>query len=114
MNKTMQEQIEFLLDKIALDYERENKDNLDNEWVKTYLQRMRDREILTYSEGKKYIKIIREGSVWGFIVNSHDDKKFKYGDILKAKNWQTPERNQSRGNVFEEYSIKWTGPHYLK
>ena len=76
-----------------------------------------DREFaegLSASVGKKYIKIISNDSVWGFVVNVEDDKKFKYGDILKAAGWATPARNKARGNVFEKYSVAWTGPHYLK
>lgn len=64
--------------------------------------------------GKKYIKIIKQDSVWGFIVNDHNDKKFKYGDILKAATFNAPAKNKARGNIFdEEYSVCWTGPHYL-
>ena len=64
--------------------------------------------------GKKYIKIIRDRSVWGFIVNTDNDKLFKKGDILKAAGWNAPARNAARGNLFEQYSVDWTGPHYLK
>jgi hypothetical protein len=64
--------------------------------------------------GKKYIKIVKDGSVWGFVVNIHDDKMFRYGDILKAASWATPARNGARGNVFEEYTVRWTGPLYFR
>lgn len=64
--------------------------------------------------GKKYIKIVKEGSVWGFVVNTTDDKMFRYGDILKAVSWATPARNAARGNVFEDYEVEWTGPRYLR
>ena len=70
-------------------------------------------ESIVVKYGQKYIKIIKENSVWGFIVNTDDDKKFKKGDILKAAGWNAPARNAARGNVFENYSIDWTGPHYL-
>jgi len=65
-------------------------------------------------EGSKYTKIIRDGGVWGFIVNTDKDKKFKYGDILMAAGYNAPARNKARGNIFENYSVAWTGPHYLK
>ena len=67
----------------------------------------------TIKEGKKYIKIIRENSVWGFIVATDDHKKFKKGDILKAAGWNAPATNAARGNIFEDFSVAWTGPHYL-
>ena len=38
----------------------------------------------TIKEGKKYIKIIRDNGVWGFIVKE-DGPKFKKGDILKLQ-----------------------------
>ena len=67
---------------------------------------------IDHIRGSKYIKVIRKDnqtSVHSFIVNIHNDKKFKYGDILKAANWKTPARNFARGNIFEEYKVKWTG-----
>ena len=71
-------------------------------------------ESLEFRGGSKYIKVIRENSVWGFIVNTENDKKFKYGDILKAAGWAAPARNKARGNVFEDLSwVQWTGPAYL-
>ena len=62
--------------------------------------------------GSKYIKVTRsdnQTSVHSFIVNIYDDKKFKYGDILKAASWKSQARNFARGNIFEEYKVKWTG-----
>ena len=64
--------------------------------------------------GKKYIKIVKDNGVWGFIDNTDNDKLFKKGDILKAAGYNAPARNAARGNVFENYSVAWTGPHYLK
>jgi len=65
-------------------------------------------------KGQKYTKVIRDGSVWGFIVND-DGPRFKKGDILKAASWAAPATNSARGNIFDDdYSIAWTGPHYLK
>ena len=72
--------------------------------------------------GKKYIKIGRKsdhtegrmGSVWGFVVNTDDDKKFKRGDVLKAAGFNAPARNAPRGNVLDGgFNIRWTGPLYL-
>lgn len=73
-------------------------------------------EGLSYTVGQKYIKIISDGAVWGFVINCHNDKQFKYGDILKAAGWNAPARNKSRGNVLDkDFSmVRWTGPEYLK
>ena len=70
-------------------------------------------ESVQIKEGKKYIKIITKDTLWGFIMKN-DDAKFKKGDILKAASFNAPARNQARGNIFEQYSVAWTGPHYLK
>ena len=77
-------------------------------------------EKFTVTYGSKYIKIItgKHGgnrSVWGFIVNTDKDKKFKKGDLLKAAGWAAPARNAARGNILKGgYVINWTGPLYLK
>lgn len=71
---------------------------------------------LSVEEGSKYLKIVQRGSVWGFIVKTDSDKKFKRGDILKAAGWATPARNQARGNILtgDLSWVRWTGPEYLK
>ena len=66
-------------------------------------------------EGRKYIKVIQNRSVWGFIVATDGDAKFKKGDILMAAGCNGPARNKARGNVFdlENTRIQWTGANYL-
>lgn len=71
-------------------------------------------EKLTFKVGKKYIKVITGPSVWGFIVNTENDKQFRQGDILKAASWNAPARNAARGNILDGgYTVHWTGPLYL-
>ena len=72
-------------------------------------------EKITYKVGTKYIKVFSEGgSVWGFVVNTDNDKKFRKGDILKAAGYAAPARNKARGNILDGgYTINWTGPLYL-
>ena len=74
---------------------------------------------LSEKKGSKYIKIMTKGSVWGFIVNTKTDGKFKYGDLLKAAGWKAPARNFARGNVIDDTvedlrvkSVRWTGVNY--
>ena len=69
------------------------------------------RDSIEVKEGSKYIKITTGNSVWGFVNKGNKD--FRVGDILKAANWRAPALNRSRGNVFEKYSVAWTGPHYI-
>jgi hypothetical protein len=79
------------------------------------------REKFIVNVGKKYIKIGRKsdyngkmGSVWGFVVNTDDDAKFKRGDLLMAAGFSKPARNAPRGNVLDGgFGIRWTGPLYL-
>ena len=68
-------------------------------------------EGLSYKTGSKYIKITRErGGVWGFVVNTDNDKKFMKGDILKAAGYAAPARNFARGNILAGgYTVRWTG-----
>ena len=73
-------------------------------------------ENFVIKEGNKYIKILVKngGGVWGFVVNTDNDKKFKKGDLLKAAGYNAPARNAARGNVLEGgFTIRWTGPLYL-
>jgi hypothetical protein len=72
-------------------------------------------EKITFKVNTKYIKVFNEGgSVWGFVVNTDNDKKFKKGDILKAAGYAAPARNAARGNILDGgYTIRWTGPLYL-
>lgn len=69
-------------------------------------------ESLDFEFGSKYIKIVAQGSVRGFIVNTDKDKKFAFGDMLMAASWSAPARNFARGNIFEEAdrkNVRWTG-----
>ena len=69
-----------------------------------------------FTVGQKYIRVVtsngHQRSVHSFIVNTYEDNKFQFGDILKAAGWATPARNFRRGNVFETQSYQnvcWTG-----
>jgi hypothetical protein len=82
-----------------------------------------------FSVGKKYIKIISNGSqrsVWGFINISEFVKErkmtneikkvtFKEGDVLMSAGWNTPALNAPRGNLLDGYSAQGNmhGPTYL-
>ena len=65
------------------------------------------------TEGRKYMKVVRENSVAAFVLKE-DYKHFKKGDVLKAASWNAPALNRARGNVFKGlYPMQWTGPLYL-
>lgn len=65
-------------------------------------------ESMEYTVGKKYIRVFKDGSVWGFIVVGNDPK-FTEGTILKAAGWKTPARNFARGNIFDldSFEASW-------
>ena len=102
-----------LENRIVEDYERFSTAGGKKEMSPISLAMFEDfKNGLGYLPGTKYLKIITEKSVWGFInlKNEH----FKEGDILKAANWNAPALNKPRGNIFNDnYEISWTGPKYL-
>jgi len=121
----MKKEIENLIKLINLDYQRWTSkssvndsscwtEDKEQEWLSKFSDSIRA------DKGSKYIKIIVENSVWGFVVNTDDDKLFQKGDILKPAGWRGPARNKPRGNVFEMLKgkgiewVRWTGPKYLK
>ena len=113
----MLDQIEILLEEIKNEYYDYMTRRGKLTELSPHQQKMVEEfnEGLEFKRGQKYIKIISNRSVWGFIVKGDDDKKFRKGDILKAAGWKAPARNAARGNIIVGgYSICWTGPHYLK
>ena len=117
-NMTISDAIKKYIKKIGDDYENWTLGSRSLLSDDNIAKRIRENSVvefkngLDYNKGAKYIKVIRrdnQTSVHSFIVNIYHDDKFKYGDILKAASWKTPARNFARGNVFEEYKVKWTG-----
>lgn len=64
------------------------------------------------TKGKKYIKLITQGSAHCFIILK-DDGKFQRGDILKPASWNAPTKNFSRGNILTGYFINIFGINNL-
>lgn len=112
----MEQQINKLLENIKKDYIKWSTHNGKKE-ISSYTQGVLDNfdDNVQVKHGKKYIKIVGgiSSGVWGFIVATDDHPKFKKGDILKAAGYNNPATNAARGNVFEDYTIRWTGPLYL-
>lgn len=110
----MKQEINKLIEAIVDDYRRWNTasfeaNGYDMDRCEDNITKFRDEIIV--KEGSKYIRIDTENSVWGFINKGND--KFKVGDILKAAGYRAPALNRARGNIFESYSVAWTGPHYI-
>ena len=118
MNEAMTTAVNELIEAIKTDYFAflNRMDEEPSAYAKEQMARFDD--MIEIRPGNKYIKIIRpcgkDRSVWGFIVNTENDKKFRKGDILKAAGWAAPARNAARGNILDGgYRIQWTGPLYL-
>lgn len=114
----MQQQIDQLLTDIVQDYtDWTKKCSKTGELTERDFQRIVEfNSEIGYTKGSKYIKITNRngGSVWGFVVATDKDKKFRKGDILKPAGYNTPARNAPRGNILDGgYTVKWTGPLYL-
>tara|TARA_B110000444_G_scaffold70180_1_gene65978 strand:- start:381 stop:743 length:363 start_codon:yes stop_codon:yes gene_type:complete len=111
--ETLEEGIKFLMAGAKEDYKQNSlmgKNELSH-YCKEKLENFESQT--TVREGKKYIKVIYDRSVFAFIVKE-DFKHFKSGDVLKPAGWAAPALNQARGNVLMgNYPIQWTGPLYL-
>ena len=69
-----------------------------------------EKPVITYTEGKRYVKLARDGSVYCFVDMIN-------GDVLKAAGWNKPAKH-ARGNIFDDHNgLRWMGeygPAYLK
>ena len=117
-NMTMADALKEYKKKIGDDYENWTLGSKALLSADNIEKRIKENSVIEFKNGidhicgSKYIKVIRrdnQTSVHSFIVNIYDDDKFKYGDILKAASWNTPARNFARGNVFEDYKVRWVG-----
>ena len=79
---------------------------------------MRDKLDLKLKKGRKFIKVIEDNRVWGFVSlvdGEHKGAPIKRGDIMKAAGWRAAAKH-SRGSIFDaemHKSFSWTGPNYL-
>ena len=112
--KTLDEGIKNLMAGAKDDYVRCSTSNGTKE-LTGYSKDQVDKwdSLIKVSQGKKYIKVVRENGVFAFIVKE-DFKHFKKGDILKPAGYNAPALNSARGNVLTgNYMIQWTGPLYM-
>ena len=68
-------------------------------------------------EGRKFVKVIEDNSVWGFIAKKDGVLKgipYFVGDVFKPASWSAPAKHV-RGSIFDNSTewFDWTGPNYL-
>ena len=73
-------------------------------------------EKLSLKPGRKFIKVIRGTSVWGFVAKEdgvHKGLPMKSGDVFKPASWSAPAKHV-RGSIWDKNIdwYKWTGPNY--
>ena len=120
IKRSFKERVDLLLDGIKKDYANwgNDIDTLD-EPQKSIRLKMIDEfnNGLRLSHGRKYIKVIQNGSVWGFIAVTDGVLKgipYKFGDVFKAAGWRAPAKHV-RGSIYLDRTdwFHWTGPRYL-
>jgi len=85
------------------------------EYYETQLKGLQP-EYLTVDVGRKFIRLWKGTSCWGFISRVDDNLKgapIKRGDLLKPATWKAPAKH-ARGNITDG-TAKWGvyGPEYI-
>ena len=116
------ERVDLLLENIGKDYDSwtgiEPLREMDESTLKIKKESSKKfKEGLTLSHGRKYIKVMENNRVWGFIAVTDGVLKgipYRFGDVFKAAGWSAPAKWQ-RGSIFDTNTnwFSWTGPNYL-
>ena len=118
--KSYDSSVSTLLKNIKVDYANWGSD-IDklNESQKSIRLKMIDEfnNNLSVRSGRKFDKVVSNGSVWGFIAKTNGVLKgipYFVGDVFKAAGWAAPAKHV-RGSIFDTNTdwFSWTGPNYL-
>ena len=118
--KSYDSSVSTLLENIKVDYANwgSDIDKLD-EPQKSIRLEMIDRfnSTLSVRSGRKFDKVVSNGSVWGFIAKTNGVLKgipYFVGDVFKAAGWRAPAKHV-RGSIFSNETnwFSWTGPNYI-
>ena len=103
----MENLIQKFLDDMYTSYERWNTNTVSPDYEAERNERYKNS--LSFSIGKKYIKIISNGAAFAFVVNADNDDKFRRGAVLMPAGWKPPARNSPRGNILDGYTANPRG-----
>ena len=118
--KSYDSSVSTLLENIKVDYANwgSDIDKLD-EPQKSIRLKMIDEfnRNLDIRSGRKFDKVVSNGSVWGFIAKTNGVLKgipYFVGDVFKAAGWRAPAKHV-RGSIFSNETnwFSWTGPNYI-
>jgi hypothetical protein len=119
--KTYDSAVDNLLVGIGNNYDKWN--NLDRDGVDEQMKLIKEASAVRFKKslrvkpGRKFDKVIHDGSVWGFVAKTDGMLKgipYFVGDVFKAAGWAAPAKHV-RGSIFatEQNWFHWTGPNYL-
>ena len=116
------ERVDILLKNIGKDYDSwtgiEPLREMDESSLKIKQESSeRFKKGLKLSHGRKYIKVMENNRVWGFIAVTDGVLKgipYKFGDVFKAASWRAPAKHV-RGSIYLDRTdwFHWTGPMYI-
>ena len=92
-------------------------ENINKNFYKSFPSRENKDMELSLVAGRKFVKVVNDNSVWGFIAKKDGEHKglpMKKGDVFKAASWRAPAKHV-RGSIFDTNTnwFHWTGPNYL-
>ena len=116
------ERVDILLKNIGKDYDSwtgiEPLREMDESSLKIKKESSdRFKKGLKLSHGRKYIKVMENNRVWGFIAVTDGVLKgipYRFGDVFKAAGWRAPAKHV-RGSIYLDRTdwFHWTGPMYI-
>ena len=116
------ERVDILLKNIGKDYDSwtgiEPLREMDESALKIKKESSdRFKKGLKLSHGRKYIKVMENNRVWGFIAVTDGVLKgipYKFGDVFKAASWRAPAKHVM-GSIYLDRTdwFHWTGPMYI-
>ena len=91
--------------------------NINTDYHRSFPSRENKDMLLSLVAGRKFVKVIHDNSVWGFVAKlngSHKGLLMEAGDVFKPASWASAAKH-TRGSIFDTNTdwFRWTGPNYL-